>query len=344
MQTELLSKTDISAGKGLSILLIVMHNVTHLYPGYGENEFNFNSQNLEIFLNTFPKDPVTCLFSFFGWIGVSFFVFATGYGLSVKYKNQTLSIFNWTKRHYLKLFFLLLPAFAAYLLLNYIRWGNLPSTANILEQFLVLNILKPAYIVPGIYWYFGMAFQLYIFYLILRKCSVNALTFFLLLSMIFIVLVPERYMSYVRHNSLGWMPELLFGMICANLHVSFFNGPVKNGVLFASLCIIFFSIFSKFTYSFSGLGFCLFIICIRNWISRVSFLTFLGYISAAIYVVHAVVRSLWFDTFLSNYDIPSLAVAMIVLVLSILLSIPYTWYYLKTVKFLNIKNAPDGSR
>lgn len=110
-----ISKTEINAIKGLSILTIVIHNVVHILTPVVENEFHFSRPAVTTFIECFCDYPITYFFSFFGWVGVSCFVFASAYGLSVKYDHKEINILQYLKRHYLKLFLLLLPAFSIYI-------------------------------------------------------------------------------------------------------------------------------------------------------------------------------------------------------------------------------------
>ena len=334
------TKKEIIVGKGLCIILIVLHNVTHFFPEHGENEFSFNISTVETFAHHLLIDPITSLFSFFGWIGVSFFVFATGFGLVAKYGSKPLRKWDWLKYHYLKLFLLLFPIYSVFLILNFEITGTSLSIDNILQQLLLLNLYNPSLIDPGIYWYIGMALQLYIWFWILKRLSIKQLIIIALIIMGVMAFLPGKYMDYWRHNSFGWLPEFMAGMIYGRLPLIIRTKKVKlclfaGGIFLMGGCAL-----TSYTFTFSGLGLCCVIISIRQWLLRVPWLVFIGKISAALYVVHAVIRSVWF-WFFSDYNLPPLSIALLVLGASMLISYPYTLYYDKLCIILNGKR-PSG--
>lgn len=120
---EITNKEGITL-KGLCIVSIVMHNVLHVLTAARENEFTFKSDNVTFFFDNFWDSPVSYLFSFYGWLGVSFFFFISGYGLAVKYGCDDVLSWKWIKQHYLKLVLLLLPAFLVCMMLSIYKNPN----------------------------------------------------------------------------------------------------------------------------------------------------------------------------------------------------------------------------
>lgn len=325
-----ITNIESTAIKGLCIILIVMHNVLHLLTAACENEFFFKLENVTFFLGNFWDSPFSLLFSFYGWLGVSFFIFISGYGLSVKYGHDNLFSWKWIEQHYLKLILLLFPAFLTYLLLilyknpSYIDYWHIKYF--VMEQLLLLNIVHPNLIQPGVYWYLGLAFQFYLWFLWFRRLSNKSLVLIALCSCLLVVFVPENYVSYVRHNSIGWMPEFVFGMLFARYsHVVI--GKYYRCIIFL-LCILFVILFSlsKYTFFLSGLCFIGILLMIRNYIAKSRILLYLGGISASIYVVHPVIRQIWLDYVLPLTASFPLLSACVILLVSIGISILYSRY------------------
>lgn len=336
------TKNEIVAGKGLCIILIVLHNVIHIFPEHGENEFSFSLSTVDTFAHHLLIDPITSLFSFFGWIGVSFFVFATGLGLVAKYGSKPFRKWDWLKYHYLKLFLLLFPMYSVFLILNFELTGTSLSIDNVLQQLLLLNLYHPSALSPGIYWYIGMALQLYIWFLILKRLSIKQLIIIALIVMVVTAFLPGRYLGYWRHNSLGWLPEFMAGMIYGRLPNIIRTKKVKLCLFAVGISLIGGCALTRYTFTFSGLGLCCVLISIRQRLRRVPGLFFIGKMSAALYVVHAVIRSVWF-WFFPDYDLPSLSIALLVLGTSLLISYPYTLYYDKLCIILNGKRLSGES-
>lgn len=332
------SRQEGAALRGLAILMIVLHNVVHLLSGIWENEFRFNSENLSVFLEAFPETPTMAFFSFYGWLGVAFFVFLSGYGLAYKYDTGHFKIWAWIKEHYLKLFFLVLPgmlivffAFPAFI------ENPLKTTWRyITEQTLLLNLFDPGAIRPGIYWYMGLALQLYLVFLLLRRLSGRWLVVVALLSAVLLILIPSK-VSYLRHNFVGWLPDFIFGILSCRRRDEWmknFDSPERRGAWAWQICgfavclaLSFFASLTRFTFMFGGVCFVAAFLCVREYLVRVPGLLWVGGVSAAVYVIHAVVRQFWLDYCPLADSWPPMASALTVLVISFLIAVPYEWYY-----------------
>lgn len=323
--------------RGLGIILIVFHNVTHLLCGAYENEFTFIQENANYFINHWTQAPFTFLFSYYGWVGVSVFVFLSGYGLTVKYANSKINIYNWLRKHYLKLMFLLFPA----LLFLFFAGGYGDEISKyqiktfIIEQLLLLNIIHPSGIWPGIYWYLGMAFQLYIIFLLIRKLDITILSVVGVLTCVVLVCAPMEYMFYLRHNFIGWLPEFIFGSIyCRLIKNSKIRITKKLKII---LTIVFFFLFvtasfNRYIFFMTGIFFVVVLLSFKHLLVKIPAIQWIGRISAGLYVVHAVVRQLWFNSFsvLSYFD--PIVNAFIIMIISVIISIPYQYYYSYVVK------------
>lgn len=199
---------------------------------------------------------------------------------------------------------------------------------SLLEQLLLLNVIHPHLIQPGVYWYLGVALQFYLWFLWLRKLSNKSLILIVLCSCLLLVaFVPERYVSYVRHNSIGWIPEFIVGMLLARYSHVVIGRYYRCVVLF--LCVLFTILFSlsRHTFFLSGLCFIGILLMIREYIAKSKILLYLGGISASVYVVHPVIRQIWLDyIFPSTQNCPPLMPACIVLLISIGVSVLYHRY------------------
>ena len=330
-----ITKKESTSLKGLCIVSIVMHNVLHILTAAKENEFAFSSDNVTFFFDNFVDNPLSYIFSFYGWLGVSFFIFISGYGLSVKYGCDDVLSSKWVKQHYLKLVLLLFPALFVSLLLiiyKYPNQGFVDYGYFIMEQMLLLNIVNPHIIQPGVFWYIGIAFQFYIWFIWLRKCSNQLLIIIGLCSYLLIAFLPMGCVSYIRHNSIGWMAEFVFGMLfarCSNIVM----GKYCRCVVFilCMLLVIFFSM-SRYTFCLSGLCFVGMLLVVKEQMMKIWTLVYLGGISACVYVIHPVVRQIWLCYISPLYPVSPLVVACLILSISIGISILYDTIYVKTYR------------
>ena len=323
--------------RGLAILLIVFHNVIHLLCPIKENEFMFYQARLDIYLTNWSESPITHFVSFYGWVGVSVFVFISGYGLMAKYGKVDLRPLRWITKHYLKLVFLLLPA----LLILYIIDGNriigdswkALAYYYFLEQFLLLNIFNPSLIWPGIYWYLGMALQLYVIFLLIRKLPNKHLLIIGILSCVILAISPTKTVGYLRHNFIGWLPEFIFGMLYFRLKGSGSIHAVQGkSTLIRALCIITLAVtfivvsWTRYTFFLGGVAFVALILFFKRPMSKLLLFKYLGRISAALYITHAFVRNFWIHASIAN-ELGPLANALLVLCLAIIVAMPYEYYY-----------------
>lgn len=168
-------------------------------------------------------DLIFQFFSFLGWCGVSVFVFLSGYGLVKKHETEKKQVFNnsyFVFRNFKKIFFLMLPGVVFFMLLCF-WYGNLWGG---LRTLLYLTLLNNLFVElnpfnPGVYWYFGLTFQLYIIYLFYHKYrEVLPLIISIFLFLLILLAIPlstkgVAVMDYVKHNFIGWLPIFLVGIV-----------------------------------------------------------------------------------------------------------------------------------
>ena len=212
--------------RGLAIIFIALHNRCHLIGGITrENEFLFLRKNVNEILdiNTLSIKTICDLLSFFGWYGVTVFMFLSGYGLVKKYEQTPTIDAHFSAKHFIcsnykKLFLLMLPGTilflmyneAVYLCFNSLTWQQILSP--LATQTLLSNLTYPAIQPsPGVYWYFGLTMQLYIIYLLLFKGKRN---YWLLV--VAALCIAAQFMvwdtQWMRHNCIGWIFVFAIGI------------------------------------------------------------------------------------------------------------------------------------
>lgn len=313
----------------MAIVMIVIHNVIHVNFNVAENEFAFSSQNVAHFIEQFPRHPFLASISFLGWLGVSVFVFCSGYGLAVKYKEPITQKCRWVLHHYLKLFLLLIGALILFKLYPVIREPHAIDFANLtLEALLALNITNPSAISPMIYWYIGMAFQLYLCFLLLKDLPVKPLLLIGILIAAGLGFMPNDTVYYLRHNCVGWLIEFIFGIAIARCQIKPLNKTALGMIALASISMAVVCSFSRQTFCLSGVCISVFFLTLMRPITRIKPIVYLGAISASIYVLHSLARqALTYIIAWNHFEIGAIAKALIVLAVSILAAVPYQWLY-----------------
>ena len=166
-----ISGSESQAMRGVAILCIMFHNFLHLVLPTVENEFSYSKLRTEIFVDSLAAQPAWALadvMSFLGWYGVAVFIFLSGYGLVRKYEcgnERDLPLWGFTKNRWLKLVKLMLIPMVTFAVVWSCFKGEIFPIEKLLQQLaLVGNIAFPASIQPGVYWFFGLIFQLYVLY------------------------------------------------------------------------------------------------------------------------------------------------------------------------------------
>lgn len=315
---SLLSRKDTASMRGVAIFFIVVHNLIHWVHPITENEFSFNIDSSKAFVShlcALHPDLWKDVFSFLGWYGVSVFLFISGYGLVCKYEKgnetDTISYYPFIKSHVGKLFFLMLIPYLLYLLLRYIFSDSI-EPIGILAQLTMLSNLRPRYIDPGVYWYFGLMVQFYLFYLFfLYNRKITKIVYWNIISIISMLLfinVPAdtlmsdfltRYpycLDLLRHNFIGWILPFTFGIIYARLDLSItFDKQWINWLsLFACITLLILANLNVYCWLLSpvfGIMSAIYFCRICNSLPLLNkVFIYFGGISAFLFAVHPVVR------------------------------------------------------
>lgn len=314
--------------RGISIVMIMLHNMLHIYQSIlPECEFQYNGELIDVFFQRLAYGSdyyVYDMISFLGWYGVAFFVFISGYGLTKKYDSplsqptppkhprDTFSPGRFIIRNWLKLVKLMTLGVAigtAHIIYSAIRgetpldWSALTST---LIPLTCLNDLVQIWIPtsPGVYWYFGLAFELYCIYALCVKGRKETLLWVItaVCFALYLILMsyPPVYTSaqieeYMRHNFIGWMLPFAAGIWLAR-HPRL-PRKLTIAILITSVLLFIPSLSNVYTWQLSPL-FAVGIIISAGIISDHipywrSFWAWTGRLSAYIFVAHPIVRGLY---------------------------------------------------
>lgn len=310
-KNEWLSRTECSALRGIAILGIMLHNYCHwLAMATKENEFTFNTKNISdlsrAFANADMYIPVHLL-SFFGHYGVPIFLFLSGFGLVMKYeRGDEPPAWGFIRHHYAKLFGMMISGFVAFVVVDAITPGTFRyHSGNIIAQLLMyINLLpEPNRIIwPGPYWFFGLMLQLYIVYRLLiyrRHWSIIAA----LVAICWIAQIacePQGdLLNRLRYNCVGGIMPFCAGILLARC---------KPGLVLVRLSAIHWAVIAL---AATGLTYLL-SLSFTTWlwapllviIASVAFakllpsgalraLGWVGGISAAIFIVHPILRKIF---------------------------------------------------
>ena len=317
-KSDLLTRSQCEAMKGLAILCIMMHNFSHyLTRGVQENEYWFNEENgrnMWDFLSHMTLGSATLLpiylFTFMG-IGVHVFTFMSGYGLVKKYEEPTMprvGAWRFIRYRYLKLIRLML---GGYLLCMIVWWlvhkELLTDPLSIVAQLtMTINLLPyPGdHIVPGPYWFLGMIMEMYVIYrlLLYRKPSGSMWhRNWPTVAMIALALLAEALcepksdlLVYLRYNCIyGALP---FGLGVLAARIDWSRVHVQKWLYWLSLPVLVVLMFVA-NYSFWLWMFIpvfaivfVFIIIRLSSLRLQKGLAWVGALSAMLFIVHPAVR------------------------------------------------------
>ncbi len=224
MSQNLLSKEESSSIQGVAIFFIVLHNLLHWVMPIAENEFYFSLDRSKQYIASIVDcnpDLWKETFSFVGWYGVAAFLFVSGYGLTRKYGSGAMAAmstksFLW--KHFKRLFLLMAIPYIPFAIMQITSKGYAQLC---LQPLLLSNLYQPSTINPGIFWFFGLIWQFYILFAILRLFMFRkptagwvCIVALNVISVVWMSLMPgdSPALNVVRHNSIGWVLPFTLGI------------------------------------------------------------------------------------------------------------------------------------
>lgn len=332
--------------RGIAITCIVVHNILVGSFGFVRcNEMTYSVMRTTEFVSSIDSPSISFLgqmFAFLGWLGVPIFVFLSGYGLEKKYGGNAIEVKPYLKRNYLKLFLLLLPAVVFYILTFCLQRDWTSVTSNILSLSLLGNIWHfLIYLNPTVYWYFGLTWELYICFLLIKRfyTSSKINKMLILWGGISIALQVFVYYTFennvlfewLRRNFIGWMSVFFLGIFCANTNR---DVPVpSNTILQVTICVLLLPVMVLMNYHFISWLFIPFVALYAFLIfARVltktrffnAFFMWIGTYSAAIFVMQTIARGISRRLF-ENVSI--ILMMLVYLFLTVILAIAYKKVY-----------------
>ena len=346
---ELLSRTQCNLLRGVAILGIFLHNYCHwLNPVVKENEYTFTRYNVERFTQAMLHPDVLFplhVLSFFGHYGVPVFLFLSAYGLVRKYESGSsipfqgvtesrFAVFsgaseglNFIVSHFLKLFKMMLIGCVLFTIVDALTPPSFHyKFVNIIAQLGMFNNLLPdpdRIIWPGPYWFFGLMLQLYVVYRLLmyrRHWSV-VVTLIVCCWLVQAFCDPEgETINRIRYNFVGGMLPFGAGYLYARFGRECSKPAYAAVLLLSGVAVVAFSYNFQTWFSvplFVCFGCVAAVKLLPERGTAVSWLAWMGSLSAALFVCHPVIRKIFIPysrrgdvyTGLLLYVIASIAVA-----------------------------------
>ena len=176
----------------------------------------------------------------------------------------------------------------------------------LLQASLLINVVDPNGINPGVYWFFGLIMQFYVLFALLRTLK-STKSFWVLLALLNIISLVWLFLlqgnalqlNWVRHNCIGWLLPFSMGIWFAysvkwkylfDAHWKNFLWLIVGGILVALSNLNYYVwIFSSVMAIFAAIG-------LVKLVSSIEVLEkvciWIGELSAFIFAVHPVVRFL----------------------------------------------------
>lgn len=335
--------------RGIAILCIMFHNFLHLILPTVENEFSYDATRIEAFTHSLAQQPAWAMadiMSFLGWYGVAVFIFLSGYGLVRKFEcgqQGKLNTWQFIKNRWVKVFKLMLIPMLIFAAVWSLFNGKLFYIEKLLMQLaLIGNIGFPTTIQPGVYWFFGLIFELYIFY---RLCIYRrSMTWIIATNIIAFAIFVGLWlfsnvdvMSAVRHNFIGWVLPFTLGAVCARYDISrlFQNRWINIAIVASSGIVLTLMNYNPYLWYISPVvAIIAAIALVKLWRGG----QWLGVISSSLFAIHPIVRyiaiqpqvkSLFGINDSNPYSIEIIPLLAIFIALSILLATLYTHLHRK---------------
>ena len=312
MNDGLLTRAECAALRGLAIIGIFLHNYCHwLGPVVKENEYTFSQHNVD-WLTAVMASPdgllPAHLVSFFGHYGVPVFLFLSAYGLELKYGRSLYApAFRFVAYHWKKLFSMMIVGFVSFTIVDAMTPGRWHYTlTQVLAQLAMVNNLLPDpdhNIWPGPFWFFGLMLQLYVVYRLLlykRHWAWTAGAMVVCLGVQLAFAPESEALNWYRYNFMGGMLYARYGnrIILTNLNTL----SLLVSVVFCGFMVMWMSA-SYLLWSVVPLVVCVLCVYVVKLLSQAARrpvgawlmerLVWMGEISAALFVIHPVLRKVF---------------------------------------------------
>ena len=319
MNDGLLTRAECAALRGLAIIGIFLHNYCHwLGPVVKENEYTFSQHNVD-WLTAVMASPdgllPAHLVSFFGHYGVPVFLFLSAYGLELKYGRSLYApAFRFVAYHWKKLFSMMIVGFVSFTIVDAMTPGRWHYTlTQVVAQLAMVNNLLPDpdhNIWPGPFWFFGLMLQLYAVYRLLlykrhRAWTAGAMVVCLGVQLAF---APEsEALNWYRYNFMGGMLPFGLGLLYARygnriILTNLNTLSLLVSVVFCGFMVMWMSA-SYLLWSVVPLVVCVLCVYVVKLLSQAARrpvgawlmerLVWMGEISAALFVIHPVLRKVF---------------------------------------------------
>ena len=319
MNDGLLTRAECAALRGLAIIGIFLHNYCHwLGPVVKENEYTFSQHNVD-WLTAVMASPdgllPAHLVSFFGHYGVPVFLFLSAYGLELKYGRSLYApAFSFVAYHWKKLFSMMIVGFVSFTIVDAMTPGRWHYTlTQVLAQLAMVNNLLPDpdhNIWPGPFWFFGLMLQLYVVYRLLlykRHWAWTAGAMVVCLGVQLAFAPESEALNWYRYNFMGGMLPFGLGLLYARygnriILTNLNTLSLLVSVVFCGFMVMWMSA-SYLLWSVVPLVVCVLCVYVVKLLSQAARrpvgawlmerLVWMGEISAALFVIHPVLRKVF---------------------------------------------------
>lgn len=319
MNDGLLTRAECAALRGLAIIGIFLHNYCHwLGPVVKENEYTFSQHNVD-WLTAVMASPdgllPAHLVSFFGHYGVPVFLFLSAYGLELKYGRSLYApAFRFVAYHWKKLFSMMIVGFVSFTIVDAMTPGHWHYTlTQVLAQLAMVNNLLPDpdhNIWPGPFWFFGLMLQLYVVYRLLlykRHWAWTAGAMVVCLGVQLAFAPESEALNWYRYNFMGGMLPFGLGLLYARygnriILTNLNTLSLLVSVVFCGFMVMWMSA-SYLLWSVVPLVVCVLCVYVVKLLSQAARrpvgawlmerLVWMGEISAALFVIHPVLRKVF---------------------------------------------------
>ncbi|MED9946044.1 MAG: acyltransferase [Hallella sp.] len=319
MNEPLLTRAECAALRGLAIIGIFLHNYCHwLGPVVKENEYTFSKHNVD-WLTAVMASPdgllPAHLVSFFGHYGVPVFLFLSAYGLELKYGRSLYApAFRFVAYHWKKLFSMMIVGFVSFTIVDAMTPGRWHYTlTQVVAQLAMVNNLLPDpdhNIWPGPFWFFGLMLQLYVVYRLLlykRHWAWTACAMVVCLGVQLAFAPESEALNWYRYNFMGGMLPFGLGLLYARygnriILTNLNTLSLLVSVVFCGFMVMWMSA-SYLLWSVVPLVVCILCVYVVKLLSQAARrpvgawlmerLVWMGEISAALFVIHPVLRKVF---------------------------------------------------